>query len=531
MNESIADLINHAISLGKQGKLPEAMALFRQALAVDPGNFEALHGMGVALGQTGDFNQALDFFTRAARIKPDEVRVHYNQGLMLNKLLRQQEAMASFDRAIALNSDHVECHFNRGLVLHRLQRYDEAVASFDTAISLRPNFAEAYLNRGNLLHDMNRYQEAVADYDRALALRPNFPEAYFNRGNSLRDLRHHKEALASYDQAISLRPGYVKAILNKGLLYLLLGDYEAGWPLYEWRWQQSHMEQSVRQLKQPLWLGRQSLTGKTILLYYEQGLGDIIQFVRYVPLVNALGAKVILEVPPSLVALFRTLEGDYALISQGDPYPEFDYHCPLMSLPLALKTTLATIPTAPAYLHAEPWKSTAWAQRLQDFSKLKVGLVWAGGIRPNQPMAMLHDAHRSLHLSAFAPLADVPNVHFFSLQKGPPSSQLAELKKANWTGPEIVDYPDALNDWSDTAALVDNLDLVISCDTSVAHLTGALGKPVWILNRYDSCWRWLLDREDSPWYPSVRLFRQDRPGDWAGVIDRVRSELRHLTTA
>ena len=528
MDKEITSLLERAVSAGRQGRLAESQDLFRRVLAADPGNFDALHGMGIVLGQMGNFDEGLGFIEQACDIRPESAHAHFNRGLTLNKLRRYKEAPASFDRAISLQPDHADAYFNRGISLQEQERHEEAAASYGRAVSLRPDFIEALFNRGNVLQELRRYEEAVAGYDRTIALRPTLAEAHFNRGNALRNLRRYDEALAAFNRAISLRPGYAKAIYNKSLLLLLLGNYEEGWPLHEWRWKEGPMQKLVRDLEQPLWLGDRPLAHKTILLYFEQGLGDVIQFVRYAPMVRALGAEVILEVPPSLVSLLRTLEGAYTFITHGDSYPDFDLHCPLMSLPLAFKTTLSTIPASSPYLHADLQKAQPWARRLKDFQGLRVGLVWAGSARPEVPNATAIDARRSLHLSSFAPLRHVPGVDFFSLQKGPAALQLEELRRDGRPGPEIIDYTEELDDWADTAALVENLDLIISCDTSTAHLGGAMGKPTWILNRYDGCWRWLLDREDSPWYPSVRLFRQEQRDDWSGVMSRVVSQLLRL---
>jgi tetratricopeptide (TPR) repeat protein len=525
MNDQINSLNDQATFAGKQGRYAEALELFRQSLSLNPFDFDALSGTAIALSQLGQYDQALDHFDRAAAVRSDDFRVHHHRGLILNLLKRWREAADSFDRALSLQNDHPDAHLNRGTALQNQDRFAEALADYEHAVVLRPDFMQAHFQRGNVLQDMGRDAEALASYERALAIEGHFPQLHYNHGVVLQKLGRRHEALASYNRAVSLRPDYARALHTKALLLLQLGNYEEGWPLHEWRWRdEGSMQQWEKKLPQPLWLGTQPLAGKTILLHVEQGYGDIIQFIRYVPLVHAQGAAVILETPPLMLSLLRSLKGSYTFIRPGDPYPPFDFHCPLMSLPLAFKTTLKTIPADIPYLRADPQKAQHWAQRLQDYRGLKVGLVWAGGQRP-QAAATAIDAHRSLHLSAFAPLAGIPDVHFFSLQKGERASQLAELRDANWSGPEIIDYMDEIKDWGDTAALLQNLDLVVSCDTSAAHLAGAMGKPVWILNRYDSCWRWLLDREDSPWYPMARLFRQERPGDWAGVVGQMRKSL------
>jgi hypothetical protein len=305
---------------------------------------------------------------------------------------------------------------------------------------------------------------------------------------------------------------------------LMLGDYAQGWAQYEWRWRTTQFEEAVRDLGAPLWLGREDLRGRTILLHGEQGLGDTLQFCRYAPKVAALGATVVLEVQAGLEGLLARLKGVDRIVTRGAALPPFDFQTPLASLPLALGA--GPDGDLVPYLSADPEQAAAWAARLADPSApLRVGLCWAGGTRPDQPIAHAIDKRRSLPLEALTPLADIPGLQLYSLQKGPPSAQLADVR---WPGPPIVDLTDELKDFADTAALAANLDLVITCDTSTAHLVGGLGKPVWILNRFDSCWRWLHDRGDSPWYPSARLFTQTAPGDWDGVVGRVKGELLDL---
>jgi len=350
-------------------------------------------------------------------------------------------------------------------------------------------------------------------------------EYHNNRAVALDDLRRLPEALASYDQALALAPERGDIQHNQAMCRLALGDYAAGWTQYEWRWRTQQMA-GRRELIAPLWLGHEPLAGRTILLHAEQGLGDTLQFCRYAADVAALGAEVILEVQPGLERLLERLAGVDRVVVRGQPLPVHDFQTPLMSLPLALGVDVGT--PRPAYLTADPDEAADWAQRLAP--GLRVGLCWAGGIRPDRPVANRIDARRSLSLEALRPLA-VAGVSFYSLQKGPPAAQLAEAKARDWGGPEIVDLTDELQDFADTAALVANLDLVITCDTAVAHLAGGMGKPVWILNRYDACWRWLVGRDDSPWYPSARLFTQNTPGDWDAVVQRVAGELVDLAAA
>ena len=506
----------------------EALASFDKAIALKADLADAHGNRAAALIALKQYEHALASCDTAIALKPDYAEAHNNRAYALNALKRHAEAIASCDQAIALRSNYPEAHNNRGNALNALGRHTDAVASYDKAIGFAPKYAEAYNNRGNALYHLGRAEEAASSYELAIAARPDYAEAYNNRGNALSSLQRCEPALASYDRAIALKPDYTEALFNKSMLLLLMGRFTEGWRLYEWR-KKKAIPIAARDYPQPLWLGEFDLTGKTILLYEEQGLGDTIQFCRYAPLVAQRGARVILEVPPQLTRLAAGLAGVAQVIETGHPLPAFDFHCPLLSLPLAFKTGLATIPAAVPYLKADQAQSKAWQERLGAKAKLRVGLVWSGGIRPNQPVSV--NQRRNIPLAKFAVLKN-PDVAFYSLQKGQPGeAELAELKHNRWGGPDIVDLAGAISDFADTAAFIDNLDLVITVDTATAHLAGALGKPVWILNRFDTDWRWLLGRSDSPWYPTVSLFRQENPGDWDGVIQRIKAELDRMATS
>jgi tetratricopeptide (TPR) repeat protein len=498
----------------------EALASFDKAIALKADLADAHGSRAAALNALNQHQQALASCDRALVLKPDYAEAHNNRAHALNALKRHEEAIASCDRAIALRPNYPEAHNNRGNALNALARHTDAVASYDKAIGFAPKYAEAYNNRGNALYHLGRAAEAAASYELAIAIRPEYAEAYNNRGNALGFLQRCEPALASYDRAIALKPDYAEALFNKSVLLLLMGRLAEGWRLYEWRKKKAI---AARDYPQPIWLGETDIAGKTILLTEEQGLGDTIQFCRYAPLVAQRGARVILEIPPQLTRLAASLAGVAQIVEAGRPLPAFDCHCPLLSLPLAFKTELAAIPAAIPYLKADPDQSNSWKDRLGEKKKLRVGLVWSGGIRPNQPVSV--NQRRNIPLAKFAALKSW-DVDFYSLQKGQPGeAELAELKGSHWNGPDILDFTSAIGDFADTAAFMNNLNLVITVDTAAAHLAGALGKPVWILIRFDTDWRWLLDRTDSPWYPTARLFRQEKPGDWDGVIQRVKAEL------
>jgi tetratricopeptide (TPR) repeat protein len=548
---------NRAVMLRELGRLDEAVASLDTTIALKPDYAEAHRSRGVALHELGHLDAALASCEAAIALRPDYAEAFYdkanvlltlrrprdalasfdqaialrpgyaeawsNRGNALSALKRHEEALASYDEAIALKPDQAEAHSNRMIPLRDLKRPDEALATCDRAIALRPDYAEAYNNRAGAQYEFRRIDEALADCDRAITLKPDFAEAYDNRAVTLYELRRFEDSLADSARAIALKPDYAEAQHSMAMCRLMLGDYERGWPQYEWRWGTRQFEEAVRDLGAPLWLGREPLKGRTILLHGEQGLGDTLQFCRYAPQVSALGARVVLEVQGGLERLLSRMEGVELIVTRGEALPPYDVQTPLMSLPLALNA--GPDGELGPYLTADPGDAALWAARLAADDGLRVGLCWAGGTRPDQPIAHAIDKRRSLALRAFAPLAEVPGLTLYSLQKGPPAAELA-----GWSGSAIIDLTAELKDFADTAALVANLDLVITCDTSTTHLAGGLGKPVWVLNRHDACWRWLDGRDDSPWYPSARLFKQSTAGDWGGVIAEVTAALLVLAS-
>ncbi len=346
---------------------------------------------------------------------------------------------------------------------------------------------------------------------------------------TLQELKRLDEALASYDEAIRIRPDYADAYWNQSLALLLLGRFEEGWSLYEWRLKKDNIKNRYYNGSEVAWRGEGQISGKRLFIQSEQGLGDSIQFVRYLPMVVALGAQVIFQVQKTLVSLFKSMNLSVTILAKGDPLPEFDAYCPLMSLPYVFKTTVETIPAPIPYVVADDVKIRFWTSKVGEKGRLKVGLVWNGGFRPNQPEVWSVNERRNIPIALFSEFLQHPGVDFFSLQKGDPAeSEIRGKEHEFWSQGNFYNFTDELFDFSDTAALIAALDLVISVDTSTAHLAGALGKPTWILNRYDTCWRWFEDREDSPWYPTVRLFRQDERRDWGVVLSEVRDSLSAL---
>jgi tetratricopeptide (TPR) repeat protein len=498
----------------QQGRNAEALELIGTALAIQPRNAAVLANHGLVLSELGRHVEAIAAYDRALVIEPRNAATLSNRAVALKELGRHAEALTSCDRALAIQPDSADAVNNRGMVLHALERFDEAVACFDKALAVDPGHARAHNNRGAALHPLNRFDEAVASFDRAIALRPAYANAFYNRGRSLKELRCLDEALASYRQATVIDPDYAAAHWDEALLLLLRGDFTAGWPAYEWRFKDKEVALRPRDFVQPQWRGDAPLQGRTILLHAEQGFGDTIQFARYAPLVAARGAKVVLEVQRPLHALLDGMAGISTMVCRGDALPEFDLHCPLPSLPLAFATTFGSMPAEVPYLHAPADRVAAWQARLPS-GMPRVGLAWSGNPRHK------NDRDRSLAFAALAPLIAGSGMNFVSLQKDPRETDAQALRQCT----NISDVAAELRNFADTAAAISLLDLVITVDTSVAHLAGALGKPVWILLPTTVDWRWLLDREDSPWYPTARLFRQTRIGDWDAVIARVGAEL------
>ena len=538
-------LLNRGNTLKDMLRLEAALASFDQAIAVRPNYAEAHYNRGNTLFVLERFSQALVSYDRALELRPDFPEVFCSRGIVLHALGRLDEALAACNRALALRTDDVDAYNNRGVILHAMKRFDEALADYGRALDLNPHHADAVTNRSASLYELRRFEEALESCDRALALSPNSAEAHYTRGNALKALRRFEEAVANYERALALRPNYPEALNNCGvtlhqvkrfdealarydrahellphspdahynesLCRLLIGDFECGWRKHEWRWQTAHMESDRRSFAQPLWLGSSDIAGKTILLHAEQGFGDTIQFCRYAPLVAARGARVILEVQDPLRDLVRTLAAPVEVVSRGCALPDFDMHCPLLSLPLAFSTALSTIPSATPYLRATPEAVTDWRTHLGPSNRRRIGLAWSGRT------AHTNDRNRSIPLNSIMPLLDGIDATFVSLQRDVRPADAELLRERS----DVLHFQNDLKNFADTAALIANLDLVISVDTSVAHLAGALAKAVWVLLPYIPDWRWLLDRDDTPWYPTARLFRQDQTRQWEPVIMQV----------
>ncbi len=496
-----------AVALVGLDRLEEALAGFERALTLDPRYLPALLGRGNLLFRLARVTDALAGYEAAITVAPDAAEPGFLRGNALNRLNRPAEGVAAFDRAIALRQDYPEAWNNRGNALLALDRPADALASFEAALRLRPRYAEALNNSSIALRTLGRLTEALAAADRALAIRPAYAEALNNRGNALLSLRRIGEALACYDRALAIIPDYAGPRFNQALALLLTGDFARGWDAYESRWQTTGMVGAVRPFRQPVWDGIADLAGRTILLHAEQGHGDTIQFCRYAPLVAARGARVVLEAQKLLAPLMRTLPGGVEVVVRGGELPAFDLHCPLLGVPRAFATRLETIPGTVPYLGAPADRLARWAARLGPRQAPRIGLAWSGSLTHK------NDRNRSLPLDRLRPLTTM-GLDLHCVQRELRTQDVPAFATIG----TIAHYASALGDFADTAALLAQMDLIIAVDTAVAHLAGAMGKPVWVMLPYSPDWRWLLDRSDSPWYPTARLFRQHRPDDWSGVL-------------
>jgi tetratricopeptide (TPR) repeat protein len=505
---------NRGIALGDLGRTEESLACYRKALQFQPDSLAVLSNYSNLLLKLKCYRDALAGYDRLLQLLPLSAEMLSNRGIALEGLGRHGDALDCYEQALQLKPDSADTFFNRGNALLSLGRAEEALASYDRSLQLRRDDPHVLCNRGNALRRLRRVEEALDCYELILQMTPDSADAFSNRGAALADLHRYEEALASYSQALLLNPEHVDAHFNECACRLLCADFELGWQKYEWRWRVSGQAMDERCFTQPLWLGSESLSGKVILLRAEQGFGDTIQFCRYAKLVAAIGARVLLEVQPGLDVLMSNLEGVDQVIVKGEPLPTFDYHCPLASLPLAFSTRLETIPAEPSYLGCNPVRAKAWQEKLGEKTRPRVGLVWSGNA------AQANDHNRSIPLSRLLNLLS-DKVQYVSLQKEVRSDDVRVLAECN----QIAFLGNELADFSETAALIANMDLVISVCTSVAHLAGAMGKPVWLLLSFNADWRWLLGRDDSPWYPSARLFRQEIYGDWEGVVSMVAKEV------
>ena len=508
---------NRAFSLMNASRLDAALKDCETAIAMDT-NLPEIHNIrGLIYDKIGKHQRAVNCFKQALQLKPGAVQFQVNLAKSLNELEKYEQALTHCNQAVDTHPNSPDAFYNRGIALQGLMRLEEAVESYDRAIELSPKASDAFCNRGICFHRLGQIDKGFADFNQAIKLTPDNVRAYSNRGLSHRRFGQFDLAEKDFEQALSIDPNHGLTLFNRAVLYLLRGDFERGWKEYEWRWTKS-AKRIFRYGK--VWEG-EPLSGKRIFIYGEQGLGDFIQFVRYLPQLQNMGARVVLECGKALGRLMVNFKGhDRLEIKVDDKEPQiknsFDYHLPIMSLPMMFHSNLDTIPAKVPYLFADTDLKRIWQSRIENKDALGVGVVWAGN--PSHK----GDRRRSVSLSRFSPLKEFNGVHLYSLQK-----EIHEL----WTDQDpgnffTRDFGPQLSDFADTAAIISNLDLIISVDTSVAHLAGALGKETWILLPFSPDWRWLIHREDSPWYPTVRLFRQPAPGDWDNVFETVTEALK-----
>ena len=498
----------------RQGQFGEAQRLFGAAVKADPRAPQARSNLGQAYYALRRFSEALECFDKARALAPDDADILYQHAIALLSLDRPRDALAEFQAVLARAPHHVEAQINSGLARATLGITEAALADFDAARKLLPNHPVAHFNRGVALLQLGRYADAVAANDRAIAAAPDHVGAWLNRGRALSQLRHFDEAIASYGEVLARRKDDANAHFNRSLALLTIGQYRRGFEAYEWRWRRTGMPPQ-KSRGRPLWLGEYPLHRKTILLHAEQGLGDTIQLARYAPLVAAAGATVVLEVQPELTSLMSGLDGIAQVLPRGSAPPPFDVHCPLGSLPLAMKTELETVPAAIPYLSADPARIAQWSARIEALPRPRIAIAWSGNAAHD------NDRNRSLAFDRLAPLLALP-ASFVSIQRDVRDAEATQLAGER----RVEDVGGALADFSDTAAVLALCDLVISADTAPAHLAGALGRPLWVLVPFAPDWRWTLDGETTPWYPTARLFRQTSLGDWDGVMARVADALK-----
>jgi tetratricopeptide (TPR) repeat protein len=509
-----------------QDKVDDAVAAYRRALAADPDDAAIHCNLGVAFRQLGEFDDAIMHCRRATRLAPGDVAKLRVLGLTLFEAGRLDDAVQAYRQASTLDPGDPLILSDLAVCLCELQQFEEAITACDLALALDPDHAPAHTNLGLVLEAQDDIEAAIAAHRRAIAANPDYAKGHANLAHALRSSGRIDDALAASHRAVALDPELPQARFNHAHYLLLNGDLKQGFVDYRWERKCKSFPKDFPKFSEPEWQG-EAFSGRTLLLFAEQGLGDTLQFVRYVPMAAEMGGAIVLQVQPALASLLRTIPG-LTVISRGEPLPPFDLQLPLMSLARVFGTTLDTIPAAIPYLQADPAKCASWRRALNgatlnktpdNAASLKIGVVWAGN--PKHP----GDRSRSLSAEAVLPRLVMPGVQLYSLQKEPRAAEVAVLARL---GADIIDLALELGDFADTAAAIAALDLVITVDTSVAHLAGALGRPVWVLMPHSLDWRWLRNREDSPWYPTMRLFRQHEPRAWEHVLARVSSELARV---
>ena len=550
------------------GQFDEALRVWLLLAQKEPQLADIQNNLGVVCHQKGDFNSAISHYSRAQALAPKDAKIAFNIGVSLERLERWADAILHYQVAIELDHQYQDAFFNLGVLFTHQARFNEALECFDRVLSLNPNFALAFMNKAvalqklkdlksaqvaleramvldptnalihfnlaTVLQDQRQLQASAQLYRKALELDYKLVNAWCNLGDVCHDLQDPRSAIACYEEALRLEPQSVRAKFHLSLSCLLDGQFEKAWPLFEFRreYENSYLSlQAQRHMPlRPLWTGQVPIKGKRIWVMCEQGLGDTLQFVRYLTPLAEMGAQIVLQAPEPLLPLLKEIPGVFKLLGSNESMTEedlnaCDFHVPLLSLPLAMGSKWRAPLDQVPYLRASPEVREKWRERLGVKTHPRVGLVWSGGLRVEQPWTWAVNQRRNIELRAFEAF-NLHGLEFFSVQKGERAcEELKDLVAQGWRGPAMINWMDEISDFEETAALVEQLDLLISVDTSTAHLAGALGKPVWLLNRYDTCWRWQTKRADSPWYPSMKIYRQSELDDWSGVVDQVRADL------
>jgi tetratricopeptide (TPR) repeat protein len=517
--EEISKLLEEAVVKRQSGQLQEAESICKSILESQADHAYALYILGLLNLDVGNYIEASELIIKALEANSNEPAFYNSCGEVFWRLGDNKSAINYLKKAVEINPDYPEAHCNLGNSYSDLGLIDDAILSYEKALQIKPDYAIAYSNLGSIFFEQERYDEAIKYFEDAISYNSAFAEAHKNLGSAFLETGQYDNAIKSFKDALLYKPDFVEAHVSLAVVYLMLGKYKEGWKEYEWRFD-TKITGPQREFTQPKWDGS-SLNNKTIFLHAEQGLGDTIQFIRYVPMVAKLGGNVIVECAPGIIHLFNEYKDIAEFVGKGEPLPYFDVHCPLLSLPGIFNTTYETIPSEVNYIHANENLVASWKEKLSNTTKMKVGICWQGD------KIYYRDKFRSIALKQFENLLSVSEIEFISLQKGEGQEQIDECGFSN----HITDYTAEMDNqekFADTLAIMQNLDLVIGVDTSIIHLAGAMGKPVWVLLATFPSWPWLLDHESTPWYPSMRFFRQNVNGDWASVINNVTEALAIL---
>jgi hypothetical protein len=526
LNHALLDDLNSIDILNALGDLNylsnnmmKALDCWDKSLAINDSQVDILFNTALIYQQSNEHKKALELYSRLLAINPNDVESLNNRGNAYRKLNLYLKAIADYESALEKGLETFEVFYNLGVCLNELGLYEKAIHSYSSALNLNSNISEIYLNKGIVLFNQYKWSEALENFDKAIYLNKDCAEAYNNKA-LIYMYKEISQSEENFVAALKIKPNYLDAKFNLATFYLSNGRYEEGLKAYECR-----HELTLKRFHSAPWLGQEEVKGKVVFVYPEQGLGDFIQFCRYLPMLEAMGALIWLEIPKPLESITLSLDCKFKIV-QGIK-DGFDYHCPIMSLPLAFKTNIKNIPAPTKYLYANPKKIIAWGKKLKPQKRFRVGVVWQGGHRKNDTKTWSVNKKRNININLLKEMFD-QDIEIFSLQKGADAIQELEIFKKENTHITIHDHTDTLLDFSDTAALIENLDLVITVDTAVAHLSASLGKETWILNRFDTCWRWFSDhRTSSPWYPSVKIFTQKEPGEWEGILSDLVQELKN----